>query len=1161
MTELSSSQFSFGLSSATGLRTRLLEALGAEPEWTAGTEDSIDVVWLAGPAPTFLSVQEGGALTPGLAVLTVRTRCAWVENLDQARWMVEDLNVHTTLNRWVVLGDPGPEGWFDSQMDDQAPDWMDTESLRRGLISSRPAPDAPVSVEVAVSFVVGDVSTDVPFGAVVLAVSEQIAKATALVTNDFAEGWGEATVADIDGRQRGGNDWNHVVYHYDNHVSPRASDDATPLLLTLNEAFAAEQAAQFEYATAAWYGGGDGSGFTCEVPYGPGPFDEGVIGMTASREIPLTDENRTSLVTASLVENPHAGKGLLITMRVPGDTNADDPPWWQASMLNAQSRLNRGGASPGMAHGFGAWALHEDEPQHVVFIPASWANDLPREELVPFFRQVLANFSRLSWAARRVMEQFADVEVSALLEPDEIPLSGLASGPLARGPQFGEPGVGTDAGAEVLAFTWKNLVGPDAEWAQLLNDPEGFEFWPNDHMQRITTTSCSCADPGSRITIDTPLLWGSTPETLHEAMRVQAEGWPAALVSNGQGLIARNLLHVHDDSKEWAQGWPIALAVAQALLAEHVDHRSRESVPWTSDHPQSGRRHDRDQMLTLFDAGQEWLDTPDRPLNPEALALAATFPEFAPYALAWREGSVLMDWSIDISFLDDSTRTSTVRTTYGPYEHPALGLCLRISTNLQVDVEDPESWCLENNEQLTSGPVDTFVLGGFATLRENHVAYITVVPVSLDRSTSIDRHAGFIGTNLHHHVSAVASLLMHVEGVEVPELTTALVADGYSCLAEFYRQSGLDIPPGLSTVLTEADLNSHGALTVFRPWSLPGQISEWPQMGAFDQEIEPLGIRTVVPLEAMPLWLAARFAQAAILGAAKARADGGTIGPPLSTVTHPLDGTDMHDVLGSLIGDEVLCFDEHRGELIVSPIESGIVLSAEYAADHPGWGNVLAITAVCPGTGEDEKQTETPEAIGDSLQIGDWHRDGDALKYRVCLPPLAFVTPYLEVRKYLFKHAVRSVAEHAKRSLEQPGPVRRAQALAMSAHDGQVDKAGRPYIEHPERVVGHLLNPTAQETVVAWLHDVVEDAGITLEYLENEFGSEVATAVDAITNRPGETKTDYYSRVRANPIALTVKAADLADNTDPARLELLDPNLRARLESKYALARHELGIE
>ena len=38
--------------------------------------------------------------------------------------------------------------------------------------------------------------------------------------------------------------------------------------------------------------------------------------------------------------------------------------------------------------------------------------------------------------------------------------------------------------------------------------------------------------------------------------------------------------------------------------------------------------------------------------------------------------------------------------------------------------------------------------------------------------------------------------------------------------------------------------------------------------------------------------------------------------------------------------------------------------------------------------------------------------------------------------------------------------VRRAQALAATAHHGQVDKAGRPYIEHSARVVGHLVNPT-----------------------------------------------------------------------------------------------------
>ena len=139
--------------------------------------------------------------------------------------------------------------------------------------------------------------------------------------------------------------------------------------------------------------------------------------------------------------------------------------------------------------------------------------------------------------------------------------------------------------------------------------------------------------------------------------------------------------------------------------------------------------------------------------------------------------------------------------------------------------------------------------------------------------------------------------------------------------------------------------------------------------------------------------------------------------------------------------------------------------------------------------------------------------------------------------------------------------VQRAQALSAKAHQGQVDKAGLPYIDHPRRVVGYLVNPTAQEVIVAWLHDVVEGTALTLEYVQKEFGSQVAAAVDAITRRPDETRSDYYARVKANPMALTVKAADLDDNTDPERLQLLEPDVRADLEARYAHARHELGIE
>lgn len=138
--------------------------------------------------------------------------------------------------------------------------------------------------------------------------------------------------------------------------------------------------------------------------------------------------------------------------------------------------------------------------------------------------------------------------------------------------------------------------------------------------------------------------------------------------------------------------------------------------------------------------------------------------------------------------------------------------------------------------------------------------------------------------------------------------------------------------------------------------------------------------------------------------------------------------------------------------------------------------------------------------------------------------------------------------------------VRAARAMATAAHLGQLDKAGVAYIEHPERVVAHLVNPTNEQAAVAWLHDIVEDTPTTLEDVEAAFGPLVAAAVDAMTHRPGEPKPDYYARVRANALAVTVKAADLADNTDPVRLAALPPELRARLETKYAVARRELGL-
>ena len=132
--------------------------------------------------------------------------------------------------------------------------------------------------------------------------------------------------------------------------------------------------------------------------------------------------------------------------------------------------------------------------------------------------------------------------------------------------------------------------------------------------------------------------------------------------------------------------------------------------------------------------------------------------------------------------------------------------------------------------------------------------------------------------------------------------------------------------------------------------------------------------------------------------------------------------------------------------------------------------------------------------------------------------------------------------------------VARAQAFATTAHAGQVDKAGNPYIEHPAEVADRVRDQAPAVQIVAWLHDVVEDTPATLAEVEAHFGPEVRDGVDAMTHRKGETNADYYARVLPNPIALLVKAADLADNTDPMRTRLLPKDLRDRLAAKYAKA-------
>lgn len=127
-----------------------------------------------------------------------------------------------------------------------------------------------------------------------------------------------------------------------------------------------------------------------------------------------------------------------------------------------------------------------------------------------------------------------------------------------------------------------------------------------------------------------------------------------------------------------------------------------------------------------------------------------------------------------------------------------------------------------------------------------------------------------------------------------------------------------------------------------------------------------------------------------------------------------------------------------------------------------------------------------------------------------------------------------------------------AMKLAYTAHHGQMDKSGIPYIFHPI----HLAEQMQDEytTCVALLHDVVEDTSVTLEELAETFPKEVVEAVALMTHKDGEPYLDYVERIKENPIARTVKLADLQHNSDQTRLENADAATLARYRDKYSKA-------
>ncbi|MFJ3302356.1 HD domain-containing protein [Streptomyces sp. NPDC086549] len=137
------------------------------------------------------------------------------------------------------------------------------------------------------------------------------------------------------------------------------------------------------------------------------------------------------------------------------------------------------------------------------------------------------------------------------------------------------------------------------------------------------------------------------------------------------------------------------------------------------------------------------------------------------------------------------------------------------------------------------------------------------------------------------------------------------------------------------------------------------------------------------------------------------------------------------------------------------------------------------------------------------------------------------------------------------------------EAVARAAHEGQTDKAGRPYAEHLRAVAEGVRARGGDEEQIAagWLHDSVEDDALSREWLSGAaLSRRIKDIVLAVTKRAGEEPEAYARRILRTPGALLVKEADLAHNADPDRLAVLDEPVRKRLTEKYARMRALLGL-
>jgi (p)ppGpp synthase/HD superfamily hydrolase len=124
--------------------------------------------------------------------------------------------------------------------------------------------------------------------------------------------------------------------------------------------------------------------------------------------------------------------------------------------------------------------------------------------------------------------------------------------------------------------------------------------------------------------------------------------------------------------------------------------------------------------------------------------------------------------------------------------------------------------------------------------------------------------------------------------------------------------------------------------------------------------------------------------------------------------------------------------------------------------------------------------------------------------------------------------------------------------LASEAHDGQLDKGGRPYILHPLTVMHKLRSDDEELNCIAVGHDLIEDTYVTEKFLRDlNFTKRIIVGILGLTKSSGESEDAYYSHVEKYLDLILVKKSDLRHNSDIRRLKGVTTKDILRMENYH----------